>query len=138
MRQLRRHQRLLVTQAHGSLPDGLRVSATTGYPLPCRARNHGGVDSAFDHLRDHGYQRLGTLLTRPQCEHLCALYDHPGHFRSRIEMARYRFGRGEYQYFAYPLPETVSWLRNEFYAHLAPTANSWMAALRAAREFPQT
>ena len=136
MRQLRRHQRLLLTQAPGSLPDGLRVSATTGYPLPCRARNHGGVDSAFDHLRDHGYQRLGTLLTRRQCEHLCALYDHPGHFRSRIEMARYRFGRGEYQYFAYPLPPDVERLRVALYRDLAPAAREWMCDLGMEADYP--
>jgi hypothetical protein len=89
-------------------------------------------------LWEEGFSRIGILLSQSECKKLRSLYTEAERFRSRIEMARYRFGKGEYQYFRYPLPETVSCLRNELYEHLAPMANPWMAALRASREFPQT
>jgi len=92
--------------------------------------------SSFDLLREQGYQRLGTLLSREQCEQLRGLYDQSGHFRSRIEMARYRFGRGEYQYFAYPLPPDVERLRVALYRDLAPTAREWMHDLGLDAEYP--
>src|SRR5215813_2617290 len=83
-----------------------------------------------------GFSRIGNLLSQSECEELRNLYPQTERFRSRIEMARYRFGKGEYQYFAYPLPEVVSHLRSELYTHLAPMANSWMAALGGRTEFP--
>lgn len=92
--------------------------------------------SSFEQLRDQGYQRLGTLLTRAQCEQLRGLYEQPAHFRSRIEMARYRFGRGEYQYLAYPLPPDVERLRAALYRDLAPAAREWMRDLGLEGEYP--
>src|SRR5215472_2244952 len=89
-----------------------------------------------DALWQDGFSRLGILLSHSECEELRNLYPQTQRFRSRIEMARYRFGKGEYQYFAYPLPELVSDLRSELYTHLAPMANSWMAALDGRTEFP--
>jgi len=83
-----------------------------------------------------GYGRMGPLLTREECEELRACYAKPELFRSRIDMARYRFGRGEYQYFAYPLPEIVAELRRALYPKLADTANRWMHALSLAGGFP--
>jgi uncharacterized protein len=76
-------------------------------------------------LSQNGYERLGTLLTVAECRQLRSLYGEERHFRSRISMAQYRFGRGEYQYFRYPLPEVVSGLRTRLYARLAPVANEW-------------
>jgi uncharacterized protein len=83
-----------------------------------------------------GFGRMGRLLTPAQCEELRSLYSDASLFRSRIDMERYRFGRGEYQYFANPLPELVAKLREELYRFLAPTANEWMSALRIKAEFP--
>ena len=90
----------------------------------------------FEHLHAHGFERLGTLLTREQCEDLRNLYGRDGLFRSRIDMARYRFGRGEYQYFAYPLPELIQDLRKSMYRDLAPIARLWMEELQIAADFP--
>jgi hypothetical protein len=87
-------------------------------------------------LWETGFARLGTLLLREECEALRSLYGEPSHFRSRIDMARYRFGRGEYQYFAYPLPRLVAELRTALYARLAGPANAWMTALRLPGKFP--
>jgi hypothetical protein len=83
-----------------------------------------------------GFARMGTLLTQSQCEEIRGLYGDASRFRSRIDMARYRFGQGEYQYFDYPLPPVVAALRECLYSHLAPSANDWMAALKIEAEFP--
>src|SRR5260370_7799134 len=82
-----------------------------------------------DGLGKPGYGRWGLVLSQFECEELRSLYDRPDVFRSRVDMARYRFGRGEYQYFAYPLPDRVAELREALYPQLAECANEWMAAL---------
>lgn len=84
----------------------------------------------------NGYARLGRIVESAECEQLRGLYARTELFRSRIEMARYRFGRGEYQYFAYPLPPLVSELRQELYARLYAIANEWIAKLGLAADFP--
>jgi hypothetical protein len=83
-----------------------------------------------------GYSRLGKILSPAECEEIRSLYALPAMFRSRVDMARFRFGRGEYQYFAYPLPALVVELREGLYECLAGTANEWMAALSLPGEFP--
>jgi uncharacterized protein len=83
-----------------------------------------------------GHGHLGKVLEREQCEQIRALYANASLFRSRIDMARFRFGQGEYQYFAYPLPPLVSELREALYCRLAGTANAWMAALSLPGNFP--
>ena len=79
-------------------------------------------NDALTSLWARGYGRLGTLLRLGQCKDVRSLYESAGLFRSRIDMARYRFGRGEYQYFAYPLPDLVEKLRHELYSGLVETA----------------
>ncbi len=64
------------------------------------------------------------------------MYAEPARFRSRIVMARHSFGQGEYQYFAYPVPEIVEHLRQSVYPKLAPIANRWRAALGQGGVFP--
>jgi hypothetical protein len=72
---------------------------------------------------------IPALLSPGDAALLAALYDEPRHFRSRVVMARHGFGRGEYQYFAYPLPPLLQQLREAAYERLAPIANRWSAAL---------
>lgn len=84
-----------------------------------------------------GYGRLGRILERQACEQLRSLYSETTLFRSRIDMARFRFGRGEYQYFAYPLPSLVEQLRQGLYSELVETANEWLAALSLAQRFSE-
>lgn len=84
-----------------------------------------------------GHAAIGSLLTPAECEAVAALYDEPGRFRSRVVMARHGFGRGEYQYFAYPLPDMVQRLREALYPRLAPIANCWHAAMNIATRFPE-
>lgn len=83
-----------------------------------------------------GCTLLSALLTPPECTALAALYASDHLFRSRIVMARHGFGRGEYQYFRYPLPALVVDLRATLYARLAPLANCWNEALGSAVRYP--
>jgi uncharacterized protein len=83
-----------------------------------------------------GFARAGRLLSPSECRELRDLYSDPERFRSRIEMARYRFGRGEYQYFRDPLPALVQEIRETLYARLAPIASDWMTALGKPEVYP--
>lgn len=87
-------------------------------------------------LHTKGFALVSQLLSDQQCEDLLNLYDQPGHYRKTVVMERYRFGKGEYKYFNYPLPPLVQKLREEVYPNLVPVANSWMAQLRMDKEFP--
>jgi uncharacterized protein len=89
-------------------------------------------------LWDRGYAHLPPLLTAAECAGLAALYDDDGLFRSRVDMARHRFGEGEYKYFGHPLPPLVQELRVHAYPPLAAVANRWMEALRSPERFPPT
>jgi hypothetical protein len=80
-------------------------------------------------LDTDGFARVPAVLTPDQCGELAALYEDDARFRSRIDMTRFRFGVGEYKYFASPLPAIVQTLREELYARLAPIANRWVARL---------
>jgi hypothetical protein len=87
-------------------------------------------------LWERGYARAGPLLAPAECAELIALYADDSRFRSRVDMARYRFGVGEYKYFARPLPPLVQALREGAYPPLAAIANRWEAALGAATRHP--
>src|SRR5689334_22822971 len=89
-------------------------------------------------LWEHGYARTPPVLTRDECDALRALYPDDTRFRSRVDMARYRFGVGEYKYFAAPLPPLVEALRVHAYAPLAAIANQWEVALDTAVLHPPT
>lgn len=89
-------------------------------------------------LQERGYAVLGQILTPSGCAELIAGYDSETAFRSRVVMARHGFGRGEYKYYKYPLPPTISELRRDLYPHLAEIANHWQKALGRGREFPST
>jgi hypothetical protein len=84
-----------------------------------------------------GYAIVPSLLSPAECGSLAALYQSPKSFRSRVVMARHGYGRGEYQYFAYPLPDIVSELRTALYPPLAEIANRWNEAMRMAVRYPQ-
>jgi hypothetical protein len=83
-----------------------------------------------------GHAIVPAVLDANACALLRASYDRDELFRSRVVMERHRFGRGEYRYFAYPLPPVVERLRREMYELLAPLANRWMERLVAAERFP--
>jgi uncharacterized protein len=92
------------------------------------------IDSAT--LAQRGHVVVPGLLAATDCRDLAALWNDAGRFRSRVVMQRHGFGQGEYQYFAYPLPEIVARLRQALYPALATVANQWNDQLGLERRFP--
>lgn len=86
-------------------------------------------------LSETGYAITGPLLTSTECESLAALFSRENSFRSHVVMERYRFGKGDYKYFHYPLPEAVEAIRTATYPHLAKIANEW-ASQSGSKEKP--
>ncbi|WFU38573.1 2OG-Fe(II) oxygenase [Bradyrhizobium sp. CB82] len=108
---------------------------------------HGASDiaarvDAFDwahiegELDAQGCAVLKSLLTSDECRAVAAIYPDDAHFRSRIVMGRHGFGRGEYKYFAYPLPDLIARLRPALYAHLHGVANRWNETMRIDIRYP--
>jgi hypothetical protein len=95
-----------------------------------------GAEQIESQLWSSGFARLGGVLSSSACNELRSLYRDDSRFRSTIDMERYRFGKGQYRYFAYPLPRVVSDLRREFYRALAPVARRWMDALDMPFNYP--
>jgi hypothetical protein len=93
-------------------------------------------DAVADQLDGVGCAVIPGLLSADECAWYAGLYEWPGLFRSRVVMERHGFGRGEYQYFAYPLPGSLAWLRAHLYPPLARIANRWQAALGLDGRFP--
>jgi uncharacterized protein len=89
-----------------------------------------------EELDAHGCAVLRSLLSESECAALAASYADDALFRSRIVMARHGFGRGEYKYFAEPLPELVAGLRAALYPPLAAISNRWNAALGLQARYP--
>jgi hypothetical protein len=87
-------------------------------------------------LDERGYALTPPLLTTSESSDLIALYSEEKHFRNHIVMARYRFGSGDYKYFADPLPATVRELRQTLYPQLSEVANTWNARTGTADRFP--
>ena len=80
-------------------------------------------------LDEHGCAVLSNVLSPDECRALAGSYDTDALFRSRVVMSRHGFGRGEYKYFAYPLPPIVAGLRRALYPRLAAIANAWSQEL---------
>ena len=88
-------------------------------------------------LAEQGSCLLPAVLSSVECQALAALYPRESIFRSRVVMARHGFGRGEYKYFNYPLPELVQGLRTALYPRLAPVANRWNTAMGIDIRYPE-
>ena len=86
-----------------------------------------GVAASLD---AQGFAQLPPILEPDECDLLAGLYSQDARFRSRIDMSRFRFGVGEYKYFAAPLPALVQSLRETLYARLAPIASRWQVRLK--------
>jgi hypothetical protein len=111
------------------------VSATAPRP---RSRAPDRVDwgELARSLDERGWAVIPELLAPRQCAALAACWKRETAFRRSVVMARHNYGRGEYRYFAYPLPEVVARLRDELYARLAPVANAWSERLGSGARFP--
>ena len=87
-------------------------------------------------LDEQGWATIPSLLSHEECDATAGLYGPGDMFRSHVVMARHGFGRGEYRYFAYPLPSLILDLRTEIYGRLVDVANSWQRRLGQAPTFP--
>ncbi|MBV9560697.1 MAG: 2OG-Fe(II) oxygenase [Bradyrhizobium sp.] len=118
----------------------MKATAKTVRPVPSLdiTARVGAVDwtQAETDLDAQGCAVLRDLLTAGECSALAALYPDDAQFRSRIVMGRHGFGRGEYKYFAYPLPELIAELRPLLYARLQGVANRWNEAMSIAIRYP--
>ena len=92
--------------------------------------------SASMHLDGYGWAMLRKLLTADECQTIARLYEDDRRFRSHVVMARHGFGRGEYKYFTYPLPDIVADLRRAIYPNLVPIANRWNASMGIDVRYP--
>ncbi len=102
-----------------------------------------GVDGAdwaavTAEVNEFGCALLPRLLTQEECGALAGLYERGEPFRSTVDMARYRFGEGEYKYFAPPFPEPVGRLKQALYPRLLPIARDWHAKLGRPAPWPDT
>jgi uncharacterized protein len=122
---VRRSRVRAVAPGNAGCPDGL-------------ARRIAGLDWAkiTAELDAHGCATTPTLLSSEECAALAATYAEDAPFRSRVVMARHGFGRGEYKYFAYPLPAIVAALREALYPPLAVIANRWQEAMGLEQRYP--
>jgi hypothetical protein len=89
-------------------------------------------------LDAEGWAILPGLLAPEACDAVAGLYGEGGLFRKQVVMGRHGYGRGEYQYFAYPLPPEVAELRSALYARLAPIADRWNALMGRPERYPAT
>ena len=81
---------------------------------------------------------IKNILSPDECDEMRALYQNEKIFRSNIVMERHGFGRGEYRYFKYPLPDLITTLRTSLYPHLVPIANRWNESMRIDVRYPST
>lgn len=88
-------------------------------------------------LDSYGCAVLPKLLSPEECRAIAGLYSTERHFRSHVVMARHGFGKGEYRYFKYPLPDVIGGLRTALYPRLADVANAWNGRMGIAERYPE-
>jgi uncharacterized protein len=114
-----------------------RIKPTAGAAASPEARVEAADwDRTADDLAADGSAVLERLLKPDECRTIASLYADDERFRSRIVMSRHGFGRGEYKYFAYPLPELIEGFRTALYPRLAPIANHWNELMRVDARYP--
>src|SRR6202051_1121661 len=115
------------------------TAKTIVHPASGTAARVDAIDwaQAESELDTQGCAVLKGLLSPDECRALAALYSVDAHFRSRIVMGRHGFGRGEYKYFSYPLPDLIEGLRPALYARLQGIANRWNEAMGIEIRYPE-
>lgn len=91
-----------------------------------------------EQVNAYGCTQTAALLSHAECRRISALYDEVAHFRSTIDMARYRYGSGQYRYFGHPIPDLVAQLREAFYPQLLHIARDWADKLGKPAPWPGT
>ncbi len=95
-------------------------------------------DKATDDMNNTGYAILPGVLTADECDGFINQYDNESLYRKKVIMERHQYGKGEYKYFSYRLPQLIQQLRETVYPKLVPIVNDWMQALNIANRFPET
>src|SRR6476659_6606461 len=95
-------------------------------------------EQIYQHLDAEGNATIKSILSSEECDEMRALYPQEKMFRSNVVMERHGFGRGEYRYFRYPLPDLITTLRTSLYPLLVPIANRWNEAMRIDIRYPAT
>ena len=90
----------------------------------------------YQNLDAEGNATIKNILSRGECDEIRVLYNNEDLFRSQVVMERHGFGRGEYRYFRYPLPDLITTLRTSLYPHLVAIANRWNEAMRIDIRYP--
>ncbi|MEV6423949.1 2OG-Fe(II) oxygenase [Streptomyces sp. NPDC051662] len=113
---------------------------TTTHLEPTLATRVDAADWAAltDEVNTYGSALTGRLLTSDECAAIVALYDETERFRTTVDMARHRFGSGQYRYFTHELPSMVGELREAFYPRLLPIARDWADRLGRPSPWPDT
>jgi hypothetical protein len=117
-----------------------RAKVAPAQPIARSAEERiGGYDwqALSTELSSYGCAVIDKLLTPDECREIAALYPHEEHFRSHIHMARHGFGKGEYRYFNYPLPDLLAGLRTALYSRLASVANAWNERMGLDQRYPR-
>ncbi|HMJ20352.1 MAG TPA: 2OG-Fe(II) oxygenase [Terriglobales bacterium] len=117
----------------------MKTSASRAIPAKNAVERINRLDweQISQNLDAQGSALLEHVLSPDECHALAELYPEDGLFRSHVVMARHGFGRGEYKYFSYPLPDIVAELRTTFYPWLAPIANGWNTAMDIDIRYPE-
>ncbi len=89
-------------------------------------------------MNSSGFAIIPKLLDNKDCDELSDLYGKTGIYRKTVTMERHRFGKGEYKYFSYPLPDLLQSIRKTIYPHLVPIANRWMEVLKTGINYPDS
>jgi len=96
------------------------------------------LERVYQELEAEGNAVIKDLLASDECNEVRELYQDEKIFRSTVVMERHGFGRGEYRYFSYPLPDLITRLRTSLYPHLVPIANRWNEAMGVDVRYPAT
>jgi uncharacterized protein len=129
--------RVTICKTAGMIAHAKKIHPVPAADIPARVDAIDWAQAEAD-LDAQGCAVLKQLLAPDECRALAALYPDDAHFRSRIVMGRHGFGRGEYKYFAYPLPELIAQLRPALYARLQGIANRWNEAMGIDIRYPDT
>ena len=117
------------------------TTGTESAALPKAARAVARIEALdwqeiLKNLDEQGNAVLASVLAPQECKALASLYPNEDFFRSRVVMERHGFGRGEYKYFSYPLPDIIEGMRTELYSRLAPLANKWNESMKIDVRYP--
>ena len=93
-------------------------------------------DQVYRDLDAEGHAIIKGILSSSECDAIRSVYEDKNRFRSQIIMERHGFGRGEYRYFSYPLPDLINTMRTSLYPHLVQIANRWNEAMRIDVRYP--